>query len=215
MGIIRTILVKKLLFYIITSKILINSFSFTLSMDKSLNDIAWKQIKENVVFQNKYLTLQNDLVERPDEAQINFLKIKTTDYATVFCITNENKVVLVKQYRYAFESFSWECPGGILEDGEKADESAKREVLEETGYRVLSIKQVLKSHPNAYSTAWAYTFLATVEKFGEQNLDDNEFISVKEFDLQTIPELINKGEMIHNPSLTCWFMAQLHNGYLI
>lgn len=184
-------------------------------MDKSYNDIAWRQLQENVVFHNKYLTLQNDLVERPDKAQINFLKIKTTDYATVFCITKENKVVLVKQYRYAFESFSWECPGGILEPGESPEDSAKREVLEETGYRVLKIKQVLKSHPNAYSTAWAYTFLATVERFGEQKLDDNEFISVNEFSVNEIPDLINGEKMVHNPSLTCWFMAQLNDGFLL
>ena len=183
-------------------------------MQKDLNNIEWKTIKENVVFQNQYLTLHNDLVERPDKEKVSFLKIKTKGFATVFCLSKENKVVLVRQYRYAFKDFSWECPGGILEEGETPEESASREVLEETGYQVSSIRLVLKCHPNAYSTAWAYTFLATVEKVGEQKLDDNEFIQVKEFDQHEIPDLIKKGKMVHNPSLTCWFMAKLHDGYL-
>jgi len=183
-------------------------------MQKELYDIEWRKIKENIGFKNRYLTLFNDLVERPDQEQVSFLKIKTTDYATVFCKTKENKIVLVKQYRYAFNDFSWESPGGILEEGESAEDSAKREVLEETGYRVTSIQQVLKCHPNAYSTAWAYTFLATVEKFGEQKLDDNEFILVKEFDIQELPDLIKEGKILHNPSLTCWFMANLTPDFL-
>ena len=173
------------------------------------SDIKWNTIKENIVFQNKYLTLHNDLVEKPDKKQINFLKMKTSDFSTIFCKTKENKIVLVRQYRYAFDKFSWESPGGLIDQNENAKECAIREVLEETGYRVIEIKEVLKYHPNAYSSNWAHTFLATVEKVGEQHLDDNEYIQVEEFDEDQVQELINNGDFIHAPSLLCWTMSRL------
>lgn len=171
------------------------------------HDVQWHTVKENIVFQNKYLTLFNDIVEKPDKNHINFLKIQTKNYSTVWCKTKQNNIVLVRQYRYAFESFSWECPGGIVDDGENPQECAMREVLEETGYRIIDIKQVLKSHPNAYSTAWAYTFIATVEKVGEQHLDDNEYILVKEFTQEQFKELIKTEDFTHGPSLTCWLIS--------
>lgn len=177
-------------------------------MQKPYHDIKWNTLKENIVFQNKYITLFNNLVEKPDKKQINFLKMKTGDFVTVFCRTKENKVVLVRQYRYAFDNFSYEFPGGIVDKGETPLESAKREVLEETGYQVLDLQLVLKSHPNAYSTAWAYTFIAIVEKFGDQHLDDNEFILVEEFDKSEVFELIEKGEFVHAPSLMCLLMSE-------
>ena len=180
-------------------------------MQTPYHDIPWRKVKDDIVFQNKYLTLHNDLVEKPDENQISFLKIETKDYTTVFCKTPENKIVLVRQYRYAFEKFSWECPGGIVDNGEEPRQCAMREVLEETGYRVTAIKEVLKCHPNAYSTAWAYTFLATVEKAGEQHLDDNEYILVQEFTEEEAQELIEKGDFVHGPSLICLLMSKSNN----
>ncbi len=176
-------------------------------MQKPLHDVKWNTINENIVFQNKYITLFNDIVEKPDQKQINFLKMQTKDFATVFCKTKDNKIVLVRQYRYAFEDFSWECPGGVVDNGENPFDCAKREVLEETGYQVLDLKEVLKCHPNAYSTAWAYTFIATVEKSGPQHLDDNEFILVKEFDPEEVQKLIENHQFIHAPSIICWLMS--------
>ena len=178
-------------------------------MQIPLHDIKWKTIKENVVFSNKYLTLYNDLVEKPDKEQISFLKMQTKGYCTVFCKTKEKNIVLVRQYRYAYEKFSWECPGGIIEEGENPRECAEREVREETGYRVLDIKLAFKSHPNAYSTAWAYIFIATVEKAGEQHLDENEYILVDEITEQKLQELIKNEDFIHGPSLTCWYMSKM------
>ena len=182
-------------------------------MHENPHSVKWKTISENITFQNNYLTLHNNLVELPNKNQINYLKIITRNFSTVLCITNDNKIVLIRQYRYAFDDFSWECPGGLIEDNEDPHECAIREVLEETGYRVLNIEQMLKYHPNALSSAWSFTFIAKVEKYSQQNLDDNEFILVKEFDFDEVDNLITKFEFIHGPSLIAWlnFKATYEN----
>ena len=56
-----------------------------------------------------------------------------------------------------------------------------------------------------------YTFLAIVEKVGKQQLDDNEFIRVEEFDEVQIQELINNDDFIHAPSLICWTLSRLNS----
>ena len=184
-------------------------------MPNYLYSIKWDKIQEKIIFQNQYLTLYNDLVLKPDKKETNFLKIQTKNFSTVFCVTNENKVVLVRQYRYAFDGFSWECPGGIIDDGEEPIECAIREVLEETGYKVLEIKESIKCHPNAYSTSWGYTFIAKVEKSGEQHLDDNEFILVQEFDISKVQHLIAQGKFSHGPSLISYLFFENSNKIII
>jgi ADP-ribose pyrophosphatase len=176
-------------------------------MDKTYSDIPWKKIQEKIVFQNNFITLFNDVIEKPDKKRMDYLKIQSRDFSTVFCETKENKVVLIRQYRYPFGKFSWEFPGGMIDDGENPSECAKREVLEETGYKVLKIEQKLKSHPNANSNAWGYSFLATVEKKTEQKLDESEFILVKEFERNEVKQLIVNGDFIHGPSLLCWLIG--------
>lgn len=171
-------------------------------------NVKWKKINENIVFQNKFLTLRNDDVELPNKRIINQLSINTKNFSTVLCKTSQNKVVMIRQYRYPFESFSWECPGGLIDHEESPIDCAKREVNEETGYKVIDIHQVQKSHPSAMFSSWGFTFLAMVEKIGDQKLDKTEFIKVKEFNKNEIQKLIKVEKLIHGPSLLAWLMAQ-------
>jgi ADP-ribose pyrophosphatase len=63
-----------------------------------------------------------------------YYAVQGSDYVTVLATTASGRVLLVRQFRPALEEFTMELPSGHVEPGESAEEAARRELLEETGY---------------------------------------------------------------------------------
>ena len=61
------------------------------------------------------------------------------DYIAIVARTPDGKIPIVRQYRPALERFTWELPAGLVEIGEAATETCKRELLEETGFPALAV----------------------------------------------------------------------------
>lgn len=62
--------------------------------------------------------------------------LKLQDYITIIPITIDKKILIVEQYRPALNEETLEFPGGLLENGETAENAVRRELIEETGYQV-------------------------------------------------------------------------------
>jgi ADP-ribose pyrophosphatase len=69
---------------------------------------------------------------RPDEAP--YYSLKLADYAAVVALTDDEQLLIVRQYRPAVERYTLELPSGVVDPGESPQESARRELLEETAY---------------------------------------------------------------------------------
>jgi ADP-ribose pyrophosphatase len=82
-------------------------------------------------------------VEFPAASSVEtYYAIAEPDYVVVLAVTPEARVLLVRQYRPAIERFSLELPAGMVDPDEDPLETARRELLEETGYSVLSIERI-------------------------------------------------------------------------
>ena len=77
-----------------------------------------------------------------DAAEETYYAIAQPDYVAVLAVTPDQRVLLVRQYRPAIERFSLELPAGIVDPDEDPLETAKRELLEETGYHTVSIERI-------------------------------------------------------------------------
>ena len=95
-------------------------------------------------------------------------------------LTADNQFILVRQYRHGVQQNVLEVPGGVIDPGESALEAARREMLEETGYRFDTIEEISTLFPNpATSTNKTTTYLLTGGvKVQEQDLDEQEEIDV-------------------------------------
>ena len=65
--------------------------------------------------------------------------VAQSDYVGIVALTPDKRIPLVRQYRPAVESFTWELPAGLVDAGEDPAESCRRELLEETGYPAMAV----------------------------------------------------------------------------
>ncbi len=155
----------------------------------------WKKISSREVYKNPWISLREDQVINPSGNPGIYSVIETRIATGVVAIDTEDKVILVGQYRYPTDMYSWEIPEGGGEDGESPLDAAKRELLEETGvvaanWRPLGGEIHLS---NCYSSERAYLFLATELTFGAQKTEETEKIAVKKVPFSEVLELVDSG----------------------
>ena len=153
-----------------------------------------------------------DSCELPSGKPYKAYVLEFDSWANVLAITKNNEAVLIRQYRHGVREICLELPGGVVDDGEDPLEGAKRELLEETGYRVGKIIEVGRIYPNpAIQQNTLYCYLATdVERVGEQDLDESEEIEVHLVPLDDLIELVRQGKFLHALNVAVLFQALIH-----
>ncbi|MHA1961041.1 MAG: NUDIX hydrolase [Candidatus Thorarchaeota archaeon] len=173
-------------------------------MNSGDSNVKWTMLDQRVVFRNSFVGLRNDSVRRPDGEIIDFIVVENRNYSAVVCFDDYGSVILVKQYRYPWEQLSWEIPSGLVESGETPKECATREVQEETGYFVNSIKPLIRYHPTGLGPGWCHIFLAEVEKGHKQPLEPHEIVKVDAFKPELVDRMILTGEIVHAATILGW-----------
>jgi ADP-ribose pyrophosphatase len=117
--------------------------------------------------------------------------------AVVLPITDEEKVVLVKQYRYPFEKFLYELPAGKLEPNEDPFVCASRELQEETGYTTNNITKLGSIYTTpGFCSEELHIYLAENLTPGHHNREEGEYgMEIHEFDMKEVTEMILDGRI--------------------
>src|SRR4029453_3503642 len=120
-------------------------------------------------------------------------------WANVVALTKNKEVVLIQQYRHGVRDVLWEFQGGVVEDVEDPLEGAKRELLEETGYRAAKMIEVVRLYPNpALQTNTLFGYLALdAERVTDQSLDGGEDIEVHLMPFDDLIEMAKHGHFTH------------------
>ena len=115
---------------------------------------------------------------------------------TVIPITDNNEIIMVKQYRYPYHKAILEIPAGKLEKGESHYDAGKRELLEETGCTCSEYEFLGEVFPTpAYVTEVIYMYMARGLEFLKQNLDSDEFLDVVKLPVEKAFEMVMNGEI--------------------
>lgn len=151
--------------------------------------LEWKKIK-----QEKKDRVLVKTFELPDKSQKELTIYNAGDTVCVFAITNDKKVIVVKQFRPGPEHVMYDLPGGFIDTGEKPEDAAKRELEEETGYTG-DLQHIGTTYASAYSNERIFNYVVrNCRKIKKQTLDTNEFIEVQEVHLLEFISLVEKGE---------------------
>ena len=109
---------------------------------------------------------------------------------------DDDEAILVNEFRYPV-GYVLEIPAGNVDKGETPLKCAKRELLEETGYKAKKIEHLIRFFPKlGYNTQIIDCYVATeLEKISEPNLDEDELITVKKIKFRKLLNMINNGKI--------------------
>lgn len=139
----------------------------------------WPVLDSDVDYRNPFFDTGHDRVRRPDGDVADYHWIDPVDGASVVALTDEDRVVLVEEYRPRQRQSMLTCPGGAVDPDEPPVEAGRRELREETGYEADDVEHLLSYHPSGWIRHQRHVCLATGLTAGEQELDDGEHITVR------------------------------------
>lgn len=155
-----------------------------------------KRLKRELMYQGTILKIYKDTVDANGHmAEWDF--IHHDGAAAVLPVTDEGKILMVRQYRNALDRDTLEIPAGKLDapDEPKID-CAYRELEEETGFKCEKLEYLLSVNTTvAFCDEAIDIFLAKDLKLSHQHLDEDEVIDVEEWELEDLKQLIYSGEM--------------------
>ncbi len=171
----------------------------------SLNE---KTITSEIKFEGKIINLRIEDVELPN-GEVGYREfVDHPGGVGIVAITDENKMLMVKQYRKAVEKELLEIPAGKLEKGEDPLECGRRELEEETGYRAKELVYLGYLYPSpGFANETTHLYLAWDLEKGKINPDEDEFLDIFEISTEEIYSLIMKNEINDAKTIIGFFKA--------
>jgi ADP-ribose pyrophosphatase len=182
-----------------------------------MSELNWKTLSSTYIHQGPWATLRSDKCEMPDGTIVgDYYVLEYPNWANAVALTQDNKILMVRQYRHAANIVSLEIPGGVIEDGENPEEGMRRELLEETGYAFNDVELISTVYANP-STANNKTFCFLAKggkKVQEQKLDEHERIVVEEYTITEVKQLLADNKIAQALHCTGLFYALIKLGEL-
>ena len=142
----------------------------------------WRRRASSYLVDSPHMRLRVDEIELPDGTIVpNYYVRESAGYTIAFAVTPEDRIVLVREYRYGSDAFHLGLPAGTLADGEDPLACVARELLEETGYEGARWEFVGAYYAEPVrSTAKGHVYLATgAELTRAPALDPTEVMKVE------------------------------------
>lgn len=167
----------------------------------------WKLLSSEYLVRAPWAVLRKDKCLMPSGHVVSdYYVLEYPDWVNMVAVTADNQIILVKQYRHGVQEEVLEVPGGVIDPGEDAPTAAKREMLEETGYRFETIEPISQLFPNpatANNKTISYLLTGGV-KVQEQELDEQEDLEIILVSPEEAKQLLldNKiGQALHTAAL--------------
>lgn len=175
-------------------------------------NLIWKKLSSYYIHKGPWATLRSDRCQMPNGHIVeDYYVLEYNNWVNAVALTEDNKVLMVKQYRHAAGIVSLELPGGVIEEGELPEQALQRELLEETGYQFDNFELLCTIYANP-STANNHTYCYLSKggkKVQEQALDDQEEIIVETFTIAEVKQLLAENKIAQALHCTGLFYALL------
>jgi len=159
-------------------------------------DLTEKPVKQKYIYNGKIVNLRVDDALLPDGTTALREVVEHPGGVCVAALTDNEELLFVEQFRYPYFENTLELPAGKLEYGEDPFEAGKRELKEETGATASHYEDLGKLYPTpGYCGEIIHMYLATELDFGEQQLDEDEFLEVKRIPLKTAFKMVMNNEI--------------------
>ena len=156
-----------------------------------------KRLNRELKFKGKIIDFYQDTMEIDGDHTVVWDFIKHKGAAAVVPVTEDGKILMVRQYRNALERYTLEIPAGALDaEDEPGLTCASRELEEETGYRIEHLEWLITLRTTvAFCNERIEVYVAKDLIPSRQHLDEDEFIDLKAYSLDELKEKIFSGEI--------------------
>lgn len=173
-----------------------------------------KKLSEEILHDNPWFKYKHDIFEFTDGRKGDYYYLETNGCVMIVPILDDGRLVLISQHRYLLDRLSIEFPCGGIHTAESPQQSAERELLEETGYSSTGfVKMGVFEGLNGAAKDGCHVFIANeMQKTSEQVLDEMENLEVIYRRPDEVDEMVRKNEIWDGKTLAAW--AMIHHQFL-
>ena len=166
-------------------------------------------IESERLYEGAILNLRRDKVTASSGTAYREI-VEHNGAVAIVALTEDNNIVMERQYRYACGRAILEIPAGKIDKGETDPVAAAvRELREETGYTASEIIHLGDCNPScAYSAEVIHLYLMRGLTKGERELDDDEVIELIEMPFDEVYEMGVRGEIVDSKTLAALLMTK-------
>ena len=148
-------------------------------------------------YQGRILKVEEAKVRCPNGNIDSREVIRHNPAAAILALTSEGKIILERQYRYAYDEILYEIPAGKQDEHEDPIQIALRELEEETGFYAHHMECLGKMYPSCgYTDEIIYLYFATDLEKKEKHWDENEFLELEYVTLEEMKQMILDGTIV-------------------
>lgn len=161
------------------------------------------------IYDGRIVDLRKEGFELPNGRVVHFEIVRHANAAAILAVDEQDRAILIRQYRQPLDEVIWEVPAGLLESDEEPLVCAKRELREETGYTAKEWTNLgdMLAAPG-FCDEVIHLFLARGLELGEQELDENEVLQPQALPLEEVYEMARRGEISDGKSVAALFRAE-------
>lgn len=144
------------------------------------------------VFDGRILKVEVDRLVEPSGQEVEREVVRHPGSVVLIALTPEERMLFVRQYRYAVDEHLLEVPAGTLEPGEDIEDAARRELAEETGYRARKLEKLSEFYPApGFTDECMHLYFAWDLQPGQPSPDEDEVLELVEVSLDEALTLEN------------------------
>ncbi|MBA3531725.1 MAG: NUDIX hydrolase [Ardenticatenales bacterium] len=159
----------------------------------------WTVLSEEQHYENRWVRVRAQRVRLPNGVEYDYTLVdRPAQGVAVMLFDNEERLLLEQEYRHAVQQVVWQVPGGLINESEPPLVSAKRELLEESGYEADEWLEIGSFYDNpGLGNASSLLFLARLpRRVSESAWDEAEAVELHWVTLSWLREAVQRGEIV-------------------
>ncbi|MGK4578597.1 NUDIX hydrolase [Kitasatospora sp. HPMI-4] len=164
--------------------------------------MRWTVHGERTLLDTPWVRLRSLDVRQPDGVRTDYHVVRLRDVAVTAAVDDQRRVLMLWRHRFVTDTWAWELPMGLIEDGETPAAAAARELEEETGWRPEAMRELIYAQPAAGITdSQHFVFRADGARRVSEPTERNESDQLEWIPLTRIPGMIARRKIVSSATL--------------